>query len=824
MVYSLPGALVKKLVLLHFNDQFLQAMLSLQSVLAAEYMDYAYVRDNENKKVFSGLGKDYEQEYGYAIEHHTIELYIKLWRRHHFFIIDKGTPPPCRRMLDTSTSCWNKCMGNVDTVRKVLGLHKVKRGSNTGPGSLQWYQLFNYIAYNAWRVYLLHDIHKKKMHKIKTWTQFRNCKKKRQSFRCFLDLLSCRDSFGYNKFDEYYPGLRQKLDRLNISPEKGVQTRATKVQSVDYEQKFCIPVSSDKSFPMKIYSKGVLAATSNTVEYALRLRKDLPHRIITNPTYGNNNRAQRLKCVLCCYKCHKGTAVDEHYREGRQTSKICSTCKVALCTHCDEIYHTAEILPIPSCVVTLKKHRKNNELKSIKSLVSSKEGTPGKLRKRKVEDTNETTEKPKKSQRSEKDLLSDDKTEAKDKEHHDNMNKEGIIFHEIGLLDKFNIKEIKKKNEEFEVLKKKCGILPRFREIHINDLSSTNTLSPIKTRSNKSYLQKKDLIDDFDLHNEADIGESMNVNDTRTTKTEPIVPPVIIINTKKEIGKQSEVEKKNVIESKVVDTELKKKNKNDDDSSYCELGATLKHPDDEGEGLEEGKDNSDNVEDDEKPLLHRDPVKIKPDPEEFKEKSYLCVLTRRTRQKIREQIIERMEKFGSIQNVLGDGNCAFYASIVGLEHQGIPVNTNITELRKSLYNHLKDTKKDIYPHMTFTGKKGKKTKKDFINVDVLPRLWEEGTSYKQGCSMESWLHADTMFPIMADYFRCNFIWFDVVENFTKAIVCKEVKDQEKNVMLERKGFVNPRSLCSKSIWDRRVVCIFHRNHYMALKEYVKITK
>ena len=63
-----------------------------------------------------------------------------------FFIIDKGTPPSYRRLLDTTTSCWNKCMGNVDTVQKVFDLHKVKRGSNTGPGSLQWYQLFDYIV------------------------------------------------------------------------------------------------------------------------------------------------------------------------------------------------------------------------------------------------------------------------------------------------------------------------------------------------------------------------------------------------------------------------------------------------------------------------------------------------------------------------------------------------------------------------------------------------------------------------------------------------------------------------------------------------------
>ena len=35
--------------------------------------------------------------------------------------------------------------------------------------------------------------------------------KKMLSFRCFLDLLSDRDNFGYNTFEEYYPGLRQKV-------------------------------------------------------------------------------------------------------------------------------------------------------------------------------------------------------------------------------------------------------------------------------------------------------------------------------------------------------------------------------------------------------------------------------------------------------------------------------------------------------------------------------------------------------------------------------------------------------------------------------------
>ena len=76
---------------------------------------------------------------------------------------------------------------------------------------------------------------------------------------------------------------------------------------------------------------------------------------------------------------------------------------------------------------------------------------------------------------------------------------------------------------------------------------------------------------------------------------------------------------------------------------------------------------------------------------------------------------------------------------------------------------------------------------------------------------------------MADFFKCNYIWFDIKNNYTKAIVCKKVKEEEKNVMLARKGFLNPKSLCSRSIWDRRVVCIYINYHYMAVKEYVKVT-
>ena len=221
-------------------------------------------------------------------------------------------------------------------------------------------------------------------------------------------------------------------------------------------------------------------------------------------------------------------------------------------------------------------------------------------------------------------------------------------------------------------------------------------------------------------------------------------------------------------------------------------------------------------------IVHRSGINIKPDPDDFASKWYLSMLTRRSRNKIRAGVLERIEKYGTIQNVVGDGNCGFYASIVGLEHQGIPVQTDIYLLRQLLSLHVQNSGKDLFGTMSFRKHRGKKTKEQFIEKDILPKLWKPNGSYQSGCSMNSWLHADTIFPIMADYFHCNFIWFDVVENFTKALVCKEVDGREINVMLERKGFVNPRSLCSKSIWDRRVICIFFRNHYMAVKEFVKV--
>ena len=103
--------------------------------------------------MFPDLGEDYSPAYGYAQEHHTVEIWLRLWTEHTKDVIMNVTPALCRRLLDLPTSLWNKLMGNVDTVQKVVNKTKAIRGPNSGPGSLMWYTVFDYIFYNAFRIY-----------------------------------------------------------------------------------------------------------------------------------------------------------------------------------------------------------------------------------------------------------------------------------------------------------------------------------------------------------------------------------------------------------------------------------------------------------------------------------------------------------------------------------------------------------------------------------------------------------------------------------------------------------------------------------------------
>ena len=151
MVYSAPGALPKKMVLVCIGADQRSVLCNLQHLLANKFMAFAY--GTQNDESIPSLGDDNSPVYGYAQEHHTVKLWLNIWKEHAKNVQEYGTPPPCRRLLDLSTSFWNKCMGNVDTVRKVVKNVKALHGPDSGPGSLMWYTIFDYIFYNSFRIF-----------------------------------------------------------------------------------------------------------------------------------------------------------------------------------------------------------------------------------------------------------------------------------------------------------------------------------------------------------------------------------------------------------------------------------------------------------------------------------------------------------------------------------------------------------------------------------------------------------------------------------------------------------------------------------------------
>ena len=102
-------------------------------------------------------------------------------------------------------------MGNIDVIRKTLGYHKTKRGSNTKPGFLTWYTIFQYLLYQTFCVYtyyLLED----KLNKFCSFRRFQDARKHIISFKEFLYTISLQDSFCISEFDDYYPGLKDKFN------------------------------------------------------------------------------------------------------------------------------------------------------------------------------------------------------------------------------------------------------------------------------------------------------------------------------------------------------------------------------------------------------------------------------------------------------------------------------------------------------------------------------------------------------------------------------------------------------------------------------------
>ena len=111
-------------------------------------------------------------------------------------MLENGTPSACKRLIDQSTCACNKCMRTLIPLEMFFQEQWLSRvlGPNSGPASVMWYVLLEYILYQGFCVYQYAQLEKKLDH----FTTFKQLQKAKQTitFRSYLYHMSNANSFG----------------------------------------------------------------------------------------------------------------------------------------------------------------------------------------------------------------------------------------------------------------------------------------------------------------------------------------------------------------------------------------------------------------------------------------------------------------------------------------------------------------------------------------------------------------------------------------------------------------------------------------------------
>ena len=223
MVYTIPGGIIERIVIVKLTNYQLNHLRIFQKILQNRCMRTFYSHVFVSIFKIPSIMINYSSHYGYAQEHHTVKLSRTSYSQIVYDIMEKidedvlnnGTLPSCWRLLDGTINGWNKCIGNVDAICKTFGYHTIKRRSNTDPGFLLWKPTFQYMLYQSFRI----NMYSKMERHITSYVIFRQFQDKEKhtiSFRSFLDELKKRNNLCITRVMECYPGLIEKSDRGTV--------------------------------------------------------------------------------------------------------------------------------------------------------------------------------------------------------------------------------------------------------------------------------------------------------------------------------------------------------------------------------------------------------------------------------------------------------------------------------------------------------------------------------------------------------------------------------------------------------------------------------
>ena len=104
------------------------------------------------------------------------------------------------------------------------------------------------------------------------------------------------------------------------------------------------------------------------------------------------------------------------------------------------------------------------------------------------------------------------------------------------------------------------------------------------------------------------------------------------------------------------------------------------------------------------------------------------------------------------------------------------MTTNVKVFRKQFYDHIDKHRNEVLMNFHFSGKllkngttKGMK-RDEWIENDVMKRIWEEGKKYLPKAVEECHLTANWNFSISTMMYSVNFVWYDVKNHMTYACV------------------------------------------------------
>lgn len=285
--------------------------------LSDEYMGFAY--GNQLGR-FPRFAPDQSPDWGYAVDLHSAELALQLWRRHSDDVLVNGTPPPCKRLLPLTVSVWNKMMGGVDITRKTINGASI-RTSKLTPNALVCLTFIDYILYNSFRAYqLLSMEHRNLTSKCKTITEWSMLRKNLCCYRGYLSSLA---------------------EEIRVVSMESLYPFDNTCSMSDIE--FCWRATDNTISPTSTAS---LESPQQYQYSKSRLPELLQTRLV-----GQHECVGKFKkrgaCIMCCVDCERGSAPDHPYRNPRKTTRWCQTCNAYICKHCNIKFHSEEQITIP---------------------------------------------------------------------------------------------------------------------------------------------------------------------------------------------------------------------------------------------------------------------------------------------------------------------------------------------------------------------------------------------------------------------------------------------------------------------------------------------